>query len=310
MKRTLFTLIAFALFVAVSGVSVASAQETPLRTAIEALVRTDGSPVRGVVFEPAAATRIANFKFTRELTASDVLEGLDELMAGTPFAWTLRSDRMVVVKLQEEAEPTVSEQAPPPDRPQTRQVTIPAIGVTQAGGDQESPFYMQRAIYGNGPVQPMLPVVTPYGAGAQAYGPVGYNLGNYGYENGFYNPFAFRDYANQEKYGLLKIDGPDRFLRSVRVVIDGRDASVASKANNAWNKPVLLTAGPHVVEFVREEKGKIQAFRRNIEIVPVSVQVTVFSRPAPIWLRVSGNEFDNAREVYEYRQHRYIERQQ
>lgn len=153
---------------------------------------------------------------------------------------------------------------------------------------------------------PDLPIPS-YQTTYNSDGGYGYPVGNYGYGGGFYNPFAYRDFTNREKYGLLKIDGPDKFLQKVRVVIDGRDATVASKANNAWNKPVLLPAGPHIVEFVREEKGKIQAFRRDVEVVPISVQITVFGKPEPVYLRVSGNEFENAREIYEYQQHRYVE---
>jgi len=127
----------------------------------------------------------------------------------------------------------------------------------------------------------------------------------------FLNPFAYRDIANAEKYGLLKIDGPDRFLQKVRVVIDGRDMAVASKSNNKWNKAVLLTAGSHTIEFVLEEsvKGKPQilAFRRDVDIIPMSVQYSTFRKAEPTWLRVSGNEFNNGREVYEYQQHRYVE---
>ena len=125
--------------------------------------------------------------------------------------------------------------------------------------------------------------------------------------DGYFNPFAIRDLKNAEMYGLLKIDGPDKFLQNVRVVIDGRDMAVASKANNAWNKPVILPVGPHVVEFVLEADGQIQAFRRDVEIVSVAVQHSIFHDSEPQWLRVSGNEFKNAREVYDYQQHRYVE---
>ncbi len=133
------------------------------------------------------------------------------------------------------------------------------------------------------------------------------NVG-YGYQQEYFNPFGLRDFNNAEKYGLLKIDGPDRFLRQVRVVIDGRDMAVASKANNAWNKPVLLTAGPHVVEFVHEGPRGIVAFRREVEIASIAVQRMAFGKNEPVWLRVSGNEFANARELYQYKQHVFIEK--
>ena len=125
--------------------------------------------------------------------------------------------------------------------------------------------------------------------------------GGYGYD-GYYNPFAYRYFENQEKYGLLKIDGPDRFLRRVRVLVDGADAAVGSKANNSWNGAVVLATGPHIVEFVREDKGGLVAFKRQVNIIPMSIQRN------PTWLRVSGNEFENARELYKYRQHVFTER--
>lgn len=126
-----------------------------------------------------------------------------------------------------------------------------------------------------------------------------------GYSNGYgnyLNPFAIRNFSNQEKYGLLKIDGPDKFLRNVRILVDDVDVAVASKANNAWNSPVVVPAGNHVIEFVRESKDDIVAFRRNVAIQPVSV-----TGNNPTRLRVSGNEFENSREIYQYRQHRFIE---
>lgn len=129
----------------------------------------------------------------------------------------------------------------------------------------------------------------------------GYNNG-YGSYGGYMNPFAIRDFGNQEKYGLLKIDGPDKFLKNVRVLIDDVDVAVASKSNNSWNSPIIVTAGNHVVEFVRESSTGIVAFRRNVAIQPLSI-----TRNNPTRLRVSGNEFENARELYEYRQHRFVE---
>ena len=100
----------------------------------------------------------------------------------------------------------------------------------------------------------------------------------------------------------MKIDGPDRFLRRVRVLVDGADAAVGSKANNSWNGAVVLATGPHIVEFVREDKGGLVAFKRQVNIIPMSIQRN------PTWLRVSGNEFENARELYKYRQHVFTER--
>ncbi len=140
--------------------------------------------------------------------------------------------------------------------------------------------------------------------------------GNYqgtgiGYGNGYMNPFEYRDFNNLDKYGLLKIDGPDGFLQSVRVVIDGKDKTVGSKANNKWNRPIIITAGPHVVEFVQETKidGKrsILSFHRNIDVEPAAVQISLLGKVDPASIRVSGNEFENARDLYEYRQHRYVE---
>ncbi len=147
-----------------------------------------------------------------------------------------------------------------------------------------------------------------YSGGYGAFG--GYSQFGFG---GFYDLAGrfFEDEKNRRTYGLLKINGPDRFLQSVRVVVDGRDMTVGSKANNAWNDPIILSAGPHIVEFVREtDERPILAFKRDVEIVPISVQMAMFPRrkePEPQELRVSGNEFKNAREVYDYRQHRYVE---
>lgn len=120
----------------------------------------------------------------------------------------------------------------------------------------------------------------------------------------FYDPVGrfFEDEKNRRTYGLLKIDGPDRFLQDVRVLVDGYDMTVASKANNKWNSPVVMGAGPHIVEFIREKSSGPVAFQRRVMVQPMSV-----TGREPAWLRVSGNEFENARELYEYRQHRYVE---
>ncbi len=190
----------------------------------------------------------------------------------------------------------------------------PALAGATAAGSSSLPVRTVRmdpasagaAAAGSFPyVAPRQVPIDPYYAGANAAG------AGYGYRGGYYNPYGY-DMANLQSYGMLKIDGPDKFLQKVRVVIDGRDMGSASKANNSWNKPILMRAGNHVVEFVREEKingqTQIVAFRRDVEVVPASVQISLNGRTAPTWLRVSGNEFDNARELYEYKQHRYIER--
>jgi len=131
----------------------------------------------------------------------------------------------------------------------------------------------------------------------------------FGYGSGynsswFYDPAGrfFEDEKNRRSYGLLKIDGPDKFLQDVRVIVDGYDVSVGSKANNKWNSPVVLTAGPHTIEFVMERAGNLSAFRRQVMIQPMALMGR-----DPTWLRVTGNEFTNAREIYQYRQHRYVE---
>jgi hypothetical protein len=154
------------------------------------------------------------------------------------------------------------------------------------------------------PFEEYVGVRDPYwgrAAYGQSYG------GGYGGYNDYYSGIGmgygsmfFEQMENRRRYGLLKIDGPDSYLRDVRVLIDDADVVVASKANNRWNHAIVLTSGNHIVEFRREKDGKVVGFRRQVAIQPMAVQGLVY-------LRVSGNEFESAQELYVYRQHRYIE---
>lgn len=239
-------------------------------------------------------------------------DALDKVMEGSGFQARLDVEKQTVfvssasspeqpIAQQPQVQRAVQYQAPVP----AAQFQVPVPGVPdfyQMPASEQ--FRLRRLRPDYDPCEFSDPGCN-FGYDSRAFGLGSYGGNSYGY--GFYNPLLIRDFSNQEKFGLLKIDGPERFLQQVRVVVDGRDLGVGSKANSWWNDSIILPSGSHVVEFVRESKT-ILAFRREVDIVPLSVQFSILGKRTPTQLRVSGNEFENARDVYEYKQHRFAEK--
>ena len=157
--------------------------------------------------------------------------------------------------------------------------------------------------------------MTPYHCGYRGPGP-NYGYGNPGWNQGYgsaTNYYGYSGYSGGDhgyagypfisgEWGLLKIDGPESKLRNVRVLVDGYDVAVASKANSAWNDPIPIRTGPHTIEFVWEGKEGVYSFERKVNIAPVMV-----SR-GPMFLRVSPNEFENAPLTFDHERVRRVKK--
>lgn len=208
--------------------------------------------------------------FQGPLNFQDPIQGIEKVVRKVGFtAVQDEQDGNTTIHVRRVATPTPAAQAVSP---------TPVIGgVTQATGDIESPFYMQRAVYGNGPSQPMMPAIAPYGAGAQAR-PQGYGSYGYGGSNVYYDPYwqeYQRQYQNRGDWGRLKIDGPERFLQGVHVFVDGHPYSPASKANDATNEGLAIPAGLHDIQLMWLDNEVVKVLSwRGYEIRPMMVQKT------------------------------------
>lgn len=163
----------------------------------------------------------------------------------------------------------------------------------------------------------LLYAPRPYRIGAPPLSSYGGGIGSSYYGHGIYaydlewlklDPFLrefFSNERNRQTYGLLKIDGPDRQHRNVRVLVNDADKGVASKYDNASNGAILVQVRDtgcdpfdaavcqvrtHKVQFTKEEKENIRRVTRFSVIEPFEVT----GARNMLRLRVDNDMFTNA----------------
>jgi len=126
---------------------------------------------------------------------------------------------------------------------------------------------------------PTPAVAPPQMATTQSYYPPSAEMAPYMGRRtryGYYDPFwvnYMRQYQNAGAWGRLKIDGPEGFLQTVHVFVDGHPLSPASKANSRINEGLAVPAGNHDIQLMWMDQDEVKVLSwRGYTIRPMMVQ--------------------------------------